>query len=226
MTPDAPSSAAPAGPADSAVGALRAGVPADVAACLAGAREATGRLLGLVARTPDLAAPSLLPGWSRAHVVAHLAGNARSHVRMLAGLEQYEGGAEGREAGVEALAADPRAAVRALHDSVEELETAWRRADWTAEVRPLARPPGPAAALAWARWREVEVHAVDLAAGYRPADWPRPFLDRLLAELRGWPELPDVDDVRGPDAEVAAWLIGRSDGSGLEGRLPPVPPWR
>ena len=52
---------------------------------VAGARAATAALLDHLDSLDDLAAPSLLPGWTRAHVVAHLTGNARSHVRMLDG---------------------------------------------------------------------------------------------------------------------------------------------
>jgi maleylpyruvate isomerase len=219
VTPDLPSDPPSAD-------ALRHGVPPDVAACLAGAREATGRMLALVDGASDLTGPSLLPGWTRAHVVAHLAGNARSHVRLLQGLEQYEGGPRGRAEAIEALAADPPSAVRAAHDSAAELARAWRQADWTATVHSPDGAPRAASSLAWARWREVEVHAVDLDAGYRPRDWPGPFLDRLLAELRAWPDLPDVDDVRGSEADLAAWLTGRSSGEGLSGRLPPVPQWR
>jgi maleylpyruvate isomerase len=210
--------------------ALRHGVPAGVAADLAAAREATTRLLSLVERTADLAAPSLLPGWTRAHVVAHLAGNARSHVRLLDGLPQYEGGAVGRAADIAALAADPPAAVDALHASAADLELAWRRADWNAPVQVLDGTSRTASYLAWARWREVEVHAVDLAIvgpeGYLPQDWPEPFLDRLLDELLDRPDLPSIDDVRGNRADLAAWLSGRSRGEGLTGRLPDLPQWR
>src|SRR6476660_6696260 len=55
----------------------------------------------------DVAAPSLLPGWSRGHVLAHVAGNADSHINLLTwartGVEtpQYPTGAA-REAGIEA----------------------------------------------------------------------------------------------------------------------------
>ena len=55
------------------------------------------------------------------------------------------------------------------------------------------------------------MHAVDPDAGYGPHDWPRPFLDRLLAELRERPDLPPLDGVRGADADLAA---GRPAGRG------------
>jgi hypothetical protein len=40
-----------------------------------------------------------------------------------------------------------------------------------------------AAMLPWARLREVEVHHVDLDAGYTPEDWSDAFALRLLREI-------------------------------------------
>ncbi len=34
----------------------------------------------------------------------------------------------------------------------------------------------------WSRWREVEVHHVDLGLGYAPSEWPVGFVTRGLAE--------------------------------------------
>lgn len=200
--------------------------PPDLAADLDQVRAATGRLLDLVGRTPDLDAPSLLPGWTRAHLVAHVAGNARSHVRMLSGLEQYDGGSAARAEAIGRLAGDPAAAVEALSASAVELEQAWATADWSAPVRTLDEGDRAAAGLVWARWREVEVHAVDLAAGYAPTDWSAPFLDRLLEELLARTDLPPLDWVAGPPSALAAWLSGRSAGEGLSGPLPDLPEWR
>lgn len=202
------------------------------AAELEGARDATATVRALVAGTPDLTAPSLLPGWSRAHVVAHIACNARGLERMLQGVldgvpgEMYPGGAEGRARDIERLAQDPAGAVDELHRGAEDLENAWNRTtDWEALVQPLRGGPVPASALAYMRWREVAVHTVDLGAGYLPADWPQAFLDRFLVELRARPDLPPLDGVRGPDAAMAAWLSGRSKGEGLTGQLPDLPQW-
>jgi maleylpyruvate isomerase len=187
----------------------------------------------LVDRTDDLAAPSLLPGWTRRHVVAHLAGNALGQVRMLRGAQgglvadQYPGGAEGRAAEIAELARDPEVAVAALQRSAEDLEAAWAdTADWSRQARSLSGDLIPVSRLAWIRWREVEVHAVDLAADYRPADWPPEFVERLLAELREWPDLPPLHGITGPDHALAAWLTGRSRGEGLTGELPDLPEWR
>ena len=155
------------------------GVPYDD---LAGARAATAALLAhLDATDPgELALPSRLPGWSRAHVVAHLAGNADSHVRMLDGClagevrSQYEGGREAREAAIAALAGEPAVAVAEQRRACAELDERWQRMGaehWGRDVLRLDRGPEPALGLAWARWREVEMHRVDLGLGHEPADW-------------------------------------------------------
>jgi len=203
------------------------------AAELAGALEATARLRTLVDRTDDLGAPSLLPGWTRAHVVAHVVGNARSHIRVLQAAheeevaDQYPGGAAAREQEIAGLAADPALAVKELHHTAEELAHEWRStSDWAVLWQPLKGDAAPVERLVWARWREVEVHAVDLNAGYRPEDWPAPFLSRLLEELRGRTDLPSLAGITGPDHALAAWLSGRSRGEGLQGELPAIPPWR
>lgn len=165
---------------------------------LAGARAATERLLahldglGAVA----LQRPSLLPGWSAAHVVAHLAGNAWSHVRMLDGClvgevrEQYAGGAEARAAAIEALAADPLEAVADHRRACAALAERWDAmtpAHWERPVQRLDEQAHPARPLARARWREVEVHGVDTATGW---SWSPAFLLLLLDELAARPDLP------------------------------------
>ncbi|TDB69889.1 maleylpyruvate isomerase family mycothiol-dependent enzyme, partial [Micromonospora sp. KC721] len=122
---------------------------------------------------------------------------------------------------------------------------------WSATVE-THRGPWPAAMLVWGRLREVEVHHVDLAVGYRPADWPPAFAQHLLHEvvsnLTGRADTPAMvlrfDGTRhalvigepegapvvtGPPAELAAWLIGRSRGDTLavtpDGPLPTPPEW-
>jgi len=202
---------------------------------LAAARAATTALLAhLDALTPrELAGPSLLPSWSRGHVVAHLAGNARSHVRMLEGClagevrDQYADGAAGRDAAIDALAG--------CWDAMDE-------AHWARDVRPLDAPPRPATELVWSRWKEVLVHRVDLDAGCSWRHWPDAFAIRLLHVLVDRDDLPAMTldagrgllgvgggggVVTGTPAALAAWLIGRSDGTDLsaDGALPQVPPW-
>jgi maleylpyruvate isomerase len=92
--------------------------------------------------------------------------------------------------------------------------------------QPVGGPDTPASALAWARLREVEIHHVDLGLGYRPADWPEPFVQRTLAwiEARTGPA-----GVVGDPAEVLAWRLGRGTGPTVRtadgGDPPEPPPW-
>jgi maleylpyruvate isomerase len=224
--------------------------------------DATARLLRTVAAfdAAHVAAPSLLPGWTRGHLLTHVARNADGFVNLLTAARTGEqipmyASADARTADIEAGADRPLAALlddlrRSSERFVEAVDAmpveAWAT---TVETR---HGPWPAALLVWGRLREIEVHHVDLAAGYRPADWPDAFAQRLLHEvatgLAGRPEAPAMvlrfDGVRqelvvgdpegaptitGPAPELAAWLIGRSAGEVLavtpDGPLPTPPEW-
>ena len=84
---------------------------------VAGCAAAHQRLLASLAELSDAdaRADSMLPGWSRGHVLNHLARNADSHARMFEaatrGQEapQYPGGMEGRVAEIEAGDGSPSA---------------------------------------------------------------------------------------------------------------------
>ncbi|MGK5741769.1 maleylpyruvate isomerase family mycothiol-dependent enzyme [Micromonospora sp. URMC 103] len=154
---------------------------------------ATTRLLRTAAAfdEADLAAASLLPGWTRGHVLAHLARNADGFVNLLTAARSgeprpmYDSPAR-RAADIEAGAARPAAAhlddLRRSADRFAEAVAATPAEAWSATV---TTPGGPrvAAELIWCRLREVEVHHLDLAAGHRPADWPESFAHRLLHEV-------------------------------------------
>ena len=166
--------------------------------------------------------PSRLPGWSVGHVLTHLARNADSMTRRLAGaardevVDQYPGGAEERAAEIEAgagrsaaeLVTDVRESALACERVAADLpDDAWDR---------LARSVGgqlhTMRRVLEGRIREVELHHVDLGLGYEPADWPRDFaraeLDRALAHMTE----------RLDPAELLGWLSGR-------GPAPELPPW-
>ncbi|SBT44352.1 maleylpyruvate isomerase family mycothiol-dependent enzyme [Micromonospora auratinigra] len=223
---------------------------------------ATDRLLRSVAAfgPADAAGPSLLPGWTRGHVLTHLARNADAFVNLLTAARTGEdipmyASPQARTADIEAgagrspaeLLDDLRAGSARFAAAVEAMPVE----AWAATVQ-TRRGPWPAATLVWGRLREVEVHHVDLAAGYRPADWPDAFAQRLLHEvttgLAADPGAPAMvlrfDGVRheivvgdpegaptvtGPAPELAAWLIGRSAGEVLtvtpDGPLPTPPEW-
>ena len=155
--------------------------------------DATQRLLGTarVIAEPDLRQPSLLPGWTRGHVVAHLARGADAMRTLLVGVRSGQdrpayASAEAREAGIERGAAQTAKDLMAdLADSAMALRTIARQLPdqaWSRSVRILGSAPFPAAQLLTRRLAEVELHHCDLAAGYSPADWPAAFASMELAE--------------------------------------------
>jgi maleylpyruvate isomerase len=135
----------------------------------------------------DVSAPSLCEGWSRAHVLTHLARNADGIARGSraatagSGETMYAGAAE-RDADIEAgahrradeLAADVRDTAAAL-----ALELALVHPRELHDVRVERTPGGPtfwAANLPFMRLREVVVHHIDLDAGFGFDDLDQPDL--------------------------------------------------
>ncbi|HUL26047.1 MAG TPA: maleylpyruvate isomerase N-terminal domain-containing protein [Streptosporangiaceae bacterium] len=155
--------------------------------------HATQRLLGTarVIAEPDLRAPSLLPGWTRAHVLAHLARGADAMRNLLVGARAGQdrpayASAQARAADIEhgaglrqqELMADLAAAAMALRTISKQLPgDAWRF-----PVRILDSQRFPAAELLTRRLVEVELHHCDLGTGYGPGDWPAVFAAMELAE--------------------------------------------
>ena len=143
----------------------------DTARTLPWMRAGTGHVFALVAKLSDaeLAEPSALPEWSRAHVVAHLARNAEALIRLVTwartGVEtpMYPS-REARAADIAASAGHPPERLRAeLADTAAELDaalTALTAAQWQAQVRSALGRPLPAAQVPWMRIREVWLHAV------------------------------------------------------------------
>ena len=140
----------------------------------------------------ELAAPSALPDWSRAHVVAHLARNADALVNLLTwartGVEtpMYPS-REVRNAGIETTAAqlpeelraDYAAACARLAVAIETMPAS----AWTAQVRSGQGKEIPATDVPWMRAKEVWVHGVDLRAGLTFADLPADLCTALVDEV-------------------------------------------
>jgi maleylpyruvate isomerase len=149
-----------------------------------------------VGALPDdaLRAPSALPGWSRAHVVAHVARNAEALTRLATwartGIEtpMYPS-REARAADIESSSQAPVDVLRAeLVSTAADLDTALAALDettWQAEVRSAQGRPIPAAEIPWMRVREVWLHAVDLDAGVSLAEIAPDVVDTLLDDATG-----------------------------------------
>jgi maleylpyruvate isomerase len=71
----------------------------------------------------------------------------------------------------------------------------------------------PCAVMPVHRWREVEIHCVDLGLGYSPQDWPEGYVDRDLP--RGLASLPRR--LRPAErAALLAWIFERAGQPPLE----------
>lgn len=221
--------------------------------------SATDRLLENIDGLPDSAAraPSLLPGWSRGHVLTHLARNAEGGTRLLSwartGVPSYEyQSMDARAAAIEAGSGRP---ARVLIDDVRRTAAAFAGAAadmppeaWQRVVRYTGGQEPRADVIVPSRWAEVLIHHVDLDVGFGPREWPRRFVEEMLrrtaAGLRARDGVPPVRlagagrsfsigsgppdiTVTGPEADLLAWLLGRSDGRSLapdpDGALPALP---
>ena len=168
----------------------------------------------------DVRGPSLLPGWTRGHLLTHLARNADSVIRRLEGAlvdevrDQYPGGLTGRAADIEdgsgrdlaALVAD----VRATSAAVDDIAATLPADAWARMTRNSSGDLEPASRVMFARWREVEVHLVDLDVGYGWDRWPADLVEAWLPEI--FAKLAD----RGDPAQLLAWTLGRADAPVLD----------
>jgi maleylpyruvate isomerase len=190
------------------------------------------RLAATLAALTDQQArePSLLPGWSRGHVATHLSRNADGLRRLALGVlggepaEMYPGGPDARNAAIEEGADRPAALLAADHDFAGSrlLSTLRLLPEELLDTAVRWRKPIPARELVSLRWKEIEIHHVDLGLDYTAADWPSEFVQVTLStEL---PALPAASNVVVPDLpehELLAWLVGRPTRTDL----PDAPTW-
>jgi maleylpyruvate isomerase len=155
--------------------------------------RATEQLLGTVSgfTDSDVREPSLLPGWTRAHVLTHLARGADALRNLLVwartGVEtpayasreaRDTAIAEGARRGAGELLTDVSAAAMAYRSEALSLsEEAWQ-----VRVHGPDIPPFPVSDVLLRRLVELELHHADLGAGYRPVDWPAGFAAMDLPE--------------------------------------------
>ncbi|HEY9390057.1 MAG TPA: maleylpyruvate isomerase N-terminal domain-containing protein [Mycobacteriales bacterium] len=225
-------------------------LPDDLERQLGEVRDSTRRLLAALDSLTDAEArrPSLLPNWTNAHVLTHLARNADGMAGALDGalrgiaVPMYPEGPSGRDRDIQA--GGNRGAVALVADLNEAagcLDDTWSRMHTDAWQRPVVTPMGelPAWQLLRARWREVEIHWIDVdlppARDHTPALWPVSFANHLVSHLveaglaSRLPADHTVDlvatdtgdqwsagtgshrtEVSGPAWALGCWLAGRS----------------
>ncbi|HHU38456.1 MAG TPA: maleylpyruvate isomerase family mycothiol-dependent enzyme [Propionibacterium sp.] len=192
---------------------------------------------------PDWREPSLLPGWSRAHVASHVCRNADALRGVIAAARQgdpaplypssaakfneIERGAE--RTGLE-LHVDLDTSAGELANLCERVE------DWMVPVR-LLGGEFPLSLVTIIRLHELMLHHLDLDVDFTwedidlvPARWMLEWMILLLRDEEGLPAIDIESDsgvsatlgtegkrrtVAGPDAALWAWLTGRTAGDGV-----------
>ena len=215
--------------------------------------DALDRLAGSTARLlagvepltdADAAAPAALPGWTRGHVLTHLARNADGMQNLVLWARSGERrsmyqSAAARNADIAAGADRPADHLRAdLADSAARLTQALTDLE-ALDPALLARTVEvglgagarqvPARRIVDLRMREVEVHHADLDLGYSPGEWPEQFasdtLD-LLSAVRATPAgLAGVTVLAAPDGRAWSLLPPSTDDPGeIRAVSTPIPP--
>ncbi|MFJ1656510.1 maleylpyruvate isomerase family mycothiol-dependent enzyme [Streptomyces sp. NPDC088337] len=225
----------------------------DHARDLASVQDATERLLTAAGKLDNAAVTdeSRLPGWTRGHILSHLARNADALVNVFEGRPMYAS-AEARDSDIERDATRPLDVQLA---DVRESAALFQRsaagpADWSRTVELRNGVTDSASRVPFRRWVEVELHHVDLGIGYELEDLPAEFVEReiefLAQRFSGHPDVPPTRltdgthawdtgrkadkpavTVTGGRADLLGWLAGRRDGSALtaaDGTLPALPP--
>jgi maleylpyruvate isomerase len=217
---------------------------AEVSGQMAQVQDATARLLtGLDELAgADPARPTLCPGWTAGHVLTHLARNADALRRCAEGAQRDEvmsmyDSLDARERDIDAGAGRPMAELIAdVTTASQALAAAWSAltpAEWPRQMSHQLAGLLPVSKTLGMRLGEVEIHHIDLAGRFGPADWPQSFVTSLLPEEgelakrapdgvgldvratdtgASWSSGPEGErrvEVAGPAWAVASWMVGR-----------------
>ena len=189
----------------------------DAATTLADINAATEHLLESVAdlTDDDIRASSLCSGWTRGHVLTHIARNADGMTNLLNSAStgevtpMYESD-EKRDADIDAGAGRSADELRAdLLDSANRFTAAFEAVGPDQWATPVYRTPGVtniiAGEIGGKRLGEVLIHHVDLGLDFTPAHWSDSFTDAeftdTLARFTGRDGFPALRlDVEEEDA--------------------------
>jgi maleylpyruvate isomerase len=216
---------------------------------LAAIDEHTARLVAGARACDDLSAPSLCEGWTRDHVLNHLARNAEALVRLVGaavdatGRTMYDS-PESRDSDIDAgVGRDPLTVVTDVEDTAELAPHLRRLTPEHRDVVLERTPGGPTfrgGMLPFMRLREVVYHHVDLDLGFGFDDVEGHlqvmFVENELKRQRGAQAPPSLsistdegDDwslgdgaarVTGSRAGMLTWLA-RQDPSGVRAEALP-----
>ena len=193
---------------------------------LAALTESTAHLLVTAEGLDDQAVrePSLLPDWTRAHVLTHAARNADAlrnlltwaatgnRTDMYPSLEARDQAIKnGAERDATQLAADLREASERFAETAARLEPE----HWANSVERRIGGPQQASRIPWWRLEEVLIHHADLDAGFTPAHWPAQFtgpeLDLVTARFNNPELIKEAPAFRLHTEDTERWLSIRCE---------------
>lgn len=209
-----------------------------VARLTTAAENVSAKLAGLT--DADVLVASDLPGWTRGHVLAHIAHVSNAVARQgeyaLRGekIDFYDGGQGGRTQAIEMnaghTAEEHRAYISSAFTRVLTLLQGLDDAQWDL---PISYRNGVVRDGALAYWRELVIHLADLQLGRGPETWSKEFCFYLFeflsarvpadVQLKLLPlALPPLSigtgentvSVQGMLTDIAAWLSGRTPSMG------------
>lgn len=222
-------------------------MPLDISSRLEALESSTASLLRSLEDLDDdgARAASLLPGWSRGHVLTHVARNADAMVNLATwartGRETPMYASRDRRdadiaAGADRSAAALRADVSESHERLRAAMADLSDEQWTTSIRVVTGTTIEASAIPTLRRSEVEIHHVDLDLAYTLAHLPEDFVERMLTEVATdfsaradvpgmvlvgnedqgrWTVEPGGTELTGPPPSLLGYLLGRTDGAGL-----------
>lgn len=184
----------------------------------------------------DLRDPSLLPGWSRAHVLAHVGFNAQALGRLVtwartglphAMYSNPDQRADEIERGSSWTLDRLRDHVSREQSLLSAALEGLTAAQWQTDIRTAQGRTLPASEIPWLRSRELWIHAVDLGGKASFDAFPTQLLLRLVDEALEKHQL-DGRTVLGSPSALARWLT-RGDETGVASAdghtVPALPPW-
>lgn len=155
---------------------------------------------------------TLLTGWTRKHLVAHIAFNAAALCRLLdwaaTGVEtpMYRSSEHRNREIAEGALLDAEELRRLFADNIAQLGEKWSQLPvqaWHVPVRTAQGRTVAASETLWMRSREVWIHAVDLDTGASFTEIPAVVLEGLLDDIVDFWRRKDVG------TDVAIEVVGR-----------------
>jgi maleylpyruvate isomerase len=160
-------------------------------------RQGTAHLVGEASALSDseLSHGSQLDGWSRKHLLAHVALNAEALGRLVNWARTGERcdmylSAEQRDSDIQRHARLSAPSLRDwIVDSAAALDASWDELDddqWSSPVVTAQGRTVLAYELPWLRCREVFIHAYDLRGSFPTAAAPTAFWSALVGDISAW----------------------------------------